>query len=105
MEKSRIIIHKLGELEFEKSKEQHNIPRAIRAATVNISPIAKGRLDRIVRTLLGNLFTNPITPPTLPDFAGTFPFPVPPPPSSASGGAASDSTIFLDTFLSLLLTS
>lgn len=66
---------------------------------VNISPIAKGKLERICNTLLLNFFANPETPPPMfLELTGTFP--VPPLMSSSSvsgGGDTSDKTIFLET--------
>jgi len=36
-----------------------NIPNAMRAAIVNISPMASGRLESTARTLFGNLLKKP----------------------------------------------
>ena len=67
-----------------------NLPRAIRPATVNISPIAKGKFDKTAKTLLGNFLTSPQAPPPLFGLALTS--------SLLSSGAESDNKIFLDMF-------
>jgi len=90
----------------EKRRKLEHIPKAIKEATANISPIANGKLERICKVFLLNILATPESPPFFFELSGTSLLsPLFLSSSVSGGGEASDNTIFCDTLFPLFFIS